>query len=135
MMADFQFPPPYPCGLSSHICPFTIRCEEIDKAALLIKDAGSFARVAIGEKQLSVSDPATYMEPPSRRWAESGGCPAYNGLLNAGSPATVLCQLVDVQLHSYIAEKFCEGGGNVYCPIWRAERNKMNVPNSGTEEE
>lgn len=118
-----SLPAPYPCRKSLPNCPYTIRCWEIDDAADLIRSADAFAQAAIADEQLvECHDPKTgyvVMEKPNRRFAEEGGCPAYAGLLNSGSHASVICQLAGVQLHDYIQDKFCKYGRKVYCPIFR----------------
>lgn len=114
------------------VCPYTMRCNEIDAAALLITDPDAFALEAEEGRQLSTDDPAVFLERPSKAFVAGGGCPAYGGLLNSGCPATVICRLVDPQLHSYVEVKFCEKGRNVYCPIWRAkwkDMKKEDMPN------
>ena len=68
----------------------------------------------------------------SRAWRERGGCPAYQGLLNAGSRAAVQCGLVSIPLHDYVGVKFCESGRRIYCPIWNekgaAENQVADTP-------
>ena len=117
----YYLPEPYPCGKSMSVCPYTMRCNEIDAAAVLIVDPDAFAAEAAEAQQLSPDDPAVFLEKPHKAFALDGGCPAYDGLLNAGSCATVICHLAGLQLHSYLGEKFCKAGRNVYCPIWRAK--------------
>ena len=125
-------PAPYPCRKAPPNCPYTIRCWEIDGAAELIRSAAAFAQAAIADEQLQeISDPKVGFvfldDKPNRRFHEEGGCPAFAGLLNSGSRASVLCQLADVQLHDYIQEKFCRLGRNVYCPIWREKGDQAYV--------
>lgn len=118
---SYYLPEPYPCGKSMSICPYTMRCDEIDAAAVLIVDPDAFAKAVAGDQQLSEDAPATYLAKPRKSFTAEGGCPAYGGELNTGNCATVICQLVKPQLHSYIGEKLCKYGRNVYCPIWRAK--------------
>lgn len=134
LMGDL--PAPYPCGQTTHICPYTLRCREIDEYALLISGAEAFANAAAAEAPLFPSNappqvlalaravglpirPAVFWNKPSRRFREEGGCPSYVGHLNGGAESTVVCALVSVQLHDYCELKFCEKGRKVYCPIWR----------------
>lgn len=118
-------PPPYPRMAHSKPSPFTLRCDEIDDAAELIRDPDAFAEAAKGDRVLSVDDTTCYcfLEKPDglyiRHFTEEDGCPAFKGILNAGSTSNVLCRLTDVQLHIYCSLKFCEKGRRVYCPIWR----------------
>ena len=63
-------------------------------------------------------------DKPNRRFLEEGGCPAFAGLLNGGSRASVLCRLADVQLNDYLQWKFCRSGRKVYGPIWREKGEK-----------
>lgn len=127
-------PAPYPRNDLGALCPFTIRCNEIDEAATLISDPNMFAQAAKGDRVLDsgagfTSEAHAFHEKPDgpyiRHFTEEGGCPAFRGLLNAGSTANVLCALVDVQLHDYCQLKFCEKGRKVYCPIWRAKRKTL----------
>lgn len=128
LKTESGLPEPYPCGKSQSLSPVSIRCKEIDEAALLIRDAAAFARAAIADKQLvETRDPAIghcfLDDKPNRAFLEAGGCPAYHGTLNAGSRAAVLCGLADVQLSDYCYWKFCMKGRKVYCPIWREKGN------------
>lgn len=111
-------PPPYKSkpGFS----PFELRCMEIDEAALLVRDPDAFAETAAA-KEMVEAGPCTFHEKPSRKFAERGGCPFYQGQLNYGYGSNVLCAAVHPQLHSYVAIKFCEDGQKAYCPIWRAK--------------
>lgn len=127
-MAD-TLPAPYPIREDRGFSPFERRCSEIDEAALLISDPAAFANVAKGDRVLDPdaaynSESHAFLEKPDgpfiRHFTEEGGCPAFRGILNAGSTATVLCNLTSVQLHDYCHLKFCEKGRKVYCPIWRA---------------
>ena len=128
-MDEKTLPPPYPRMAHSKPSPFTLRCDEIDDAAELIHDPDAFAEAAKGDRVLSEGDTSCYcfLEKPDgpyiRHFTEEDGCPAFRGLLNAGSTANVLCALTDVQLHDYCQLKFCEKGRRVYCPIWRAKGN------------
>ena len=128
-MADLA-PPPYPCGMSRHICPYTLRCAKIDDAALLAASADGFAAAAAGE-DLS-GEQLLSLQKPGRAWRERGGCPAYQGLLNAGSRAAVQCGLVSIPLHDYVGVKFCESGRRIYCPNWNekgaAENQVADTP-------
>lgn len=133
-MAD-NLPEPYPILPIRGHSPYELRCSEIDDAAVLIRDPESFALVAKGDRVLSEGDPGhTFLEKPDgpyiRHFSEEGGCPAFRGILNAGSTANVVCGLTDVQLHSYCSVKFCEKGRKVYCPIWKARGGQM----AGSEE-
>lgn len=123
---SYYLPEPYPRGKAMTISPYTMRCDEIDAAAVLITDPDAFAKEAAEDRQLSEDDPATFLEKPHKSFALEGGCPAYDGVLNRGCPATVICRLVEPQLHSYIGEKFCKAGRNVYCPIWRSKWKALN---------
>lgn len=120
-----DLPEPYPCGKSNWDCPYTRRCAEIDAAAELITDPDAFAAEVAEDPQLSTEAPAVFFEKPNKAFTSDGGCPAYAGMLNSGCPATVVCRLVDLQLHSYLEVKFCEKGRNVYCPIWRAKGERL----------
>lgn len=111
---------PYPCGKSTHICPFTIRCMKIDDAALITHDPDVFARMAIADEQLSEDMPAVFKDKPGRRFLEAGGCEFFRAHYNGGSRSSLVCALVDVQLHNYVEVKFCEAGRKVYCPIYKA---------------
>ena len=122
-----KLPEPYSSSPESHISPFTLRCDEIDAAAMLIIDPEAFAEAARGDRELDPeadirSDAHAFYEKPDgpyiRHFTEEGGCPAFRGILNAGSTANVLCDLTRVQLHVYCEEKFCKNGRKVYCPIW-----------------
>lgn len=129
-MNDRNLPPPYPRQPSTRPSPFTIRCDEIDDAAEVIHDPDAFAEAAKGDRVLCEGDPSCYcfLEQPDgpylRHFTEEDGCPAFKGVLNAGSTANVLCALTDVQLHDYCQLKFCEKGRRVYCPIWQAKGPK-----------
>ena len=120
-------PEPYIQSPNKHISPYTLRCDEIDAAAMLISDPKAFAEAARGDRVLDpeadiYSDAHAFYEKPDgpfiRHFTEEGGCPAFRGILNAGSTANVLCDLTTVQLHDYCEEKFCSKGRKVYCPIW-----------------
>lgn len=125
-------PPPYPIRPDRDMSPFCIRCSEIDEAALLIRYAETFAAAAHSDEVLEVVDDPERgfccLEKPDgpelRGFTREDGCPAFRGMLNAGSTSSVLCALVDVQLHTYCSVKFCEKGRRVYCPIWR-EKGEM----------
>ena len=130
-MSEKNLPPPYPRQpTEGKASPFSLRCDEIDAAALLIRDPDTFAEAAKSDRVLSTeadfhSPEHAFFEKPDgpfiRHFAEEDGCPAFRGLLNAGSTASVLCALTEVQLHDYCQLKFCEKGRRVYCPIWRAK--------------
>ena len=126
-MDEKKLPPPYPRMAHSKPSPFTLRCDEIDDAAELIHDPDAFAEAAKGDRVLSEGDTSCYcfLEKPDgpyiRHFTEEAGCPAFKGVLNAGSTSNVLCGLTDVQLHIYCSLKFCEKGRRVYCPIWQAK--------------
>lgn len=129
MAMDDKWPKPYPISESRGFSPFELRCSEIDEMALLISDPEVFAEAAKGDRVLDPNDVHTsedhgFLEKPDgpfiRHFTEEGGCPAFRGILNAGSTATVLCELTSVQLHDYCQVKFCEKGRKIYCPIWRA---------------
>lgn len=126
-------PPPYE-GKQTDFSPYSLRCAEIDQAALLVKDPNAFAALA-AEPEVSSRDLYVTLERPSKKFLAEGGCPCYQGKLNCGSGANILCEAVREQLHSYIGLKFCEGGRKAYCPIWQAESRKQIVPNLDTEEE
>ena len=118
-----QLPPPYPIRPDRDLCPFTIRCNEIDEAALLIRDSEAFAAAARSDEVLEESEaPFCFLEKPDgpyiRNFSKEDGCPAFRGVLNAGSTSSVVCALTEQQLHSYCQVKFCEKGRRVYCPIW-----------------
>ena len=135
MLENCNVPEPYPILPTRGHSPFELRCSEIDDAAVLIRNPESFALAAKGDRVLSEGDPhPTYLEKPDgpylRHFTEEGGCPAFRGILNAGSTANVVCGLADVQLHSYCSLKFCEKGRKVYCPIWKARGSQMAVPES-----
>ena len=132
-MDEKNLPSPYPRQPSTRPSPFTLRCDEIDDAAELIHDPDAFAEAAKGDRVLrtdaSIHDPEhAFFEKPDgpyiRHFTEEDGCPAFRGVLNAGSTANVLCALTDVQLHDYCQLKFCEKGRRVYCPIWQAKGPK-----------
>lgn len=127
------FPPPYERKLDD-FSPYSLRCAEIDQAALLVKDKNAFAALA-AEQEVSPQEFGVFLERPSKRFLAEGGCPYYRGSLNYGSGANVLCEAVQEQLYGYIETKFCEGGRKIYCPIWQAECNKLIVPKLGTKEE
>ena len=126
-MCEKKLPPPYPIRPVREFCPYIIRCNEIDEAALLIQDAEAFAAAARSDEVLEViSNPSRghcFLEKPDgpylRGFTQEDGCPAFRGMLNAGSTSSVLCALTTQQLHSYCEIKFCEKGRRVYCPIWR----------------
>ena len=127
---DAPFPPPYksgPCDFS----PYSRRCAEIDSAALLVKDPEAFAALA-AEPEVSQREPGVFWDRPSKKFLEEGGCPCYQGMLNYGSGANVLCEAASQQLHDYVGIKFCEGGRKIYCPIWQAESKTQNVSKLGT---
>jgi len=115
---EAPLPPPYPEGAPS-LSPYGLRCAEIDEAALLLRDTDAFAEAA-AEPDLSPYDNGVYLEKPTKKFVERGGCPFYRGRLNSGSGANVLCAGTRRQLHGYIGDKFCEEGRKAYCPIWRA---------------
>ena len=128
-MSEEKLPAPYPRIPSIKACPFLQRCDEIDEAALLITDPEAFAQAAKGDRVLDPdadfrSEAHAFLEKPDgpfvRHFTEEGGCPAFKGLLNAGSCCNVVCALTTVQLHDYCQMKFCEKGRKVYCPIWKA---------------
>ena len=127
MTDEKALPPPYPIRPDRYLSPFCIRCNEIDEAALLIRDAVAFAKAAHSDEVLvETSDPAQgvcFLEKPDgpylRGFTQEDGCPAFRGILNAGGTSSVLCALTEVQLHTYCSVKFCEKGRRVYCPIWR----------------
>ena len=132
MTDEKKLPPPYPIRSDRGMSPFCIRCNEIDVAALLIRDAETFAAAAHSDKVLEeTNDPAKgfcFLEKPDgpelRGFTREDGCPAFRGILNAGSTSSVLCALTAQQLHSYCSLKFCEKGRRVYCPIWREKGEK-----------
>lgn len=124
-------PPPYERKLDD-FSPYSLRCAEIDQAALLVKDKNAFAALA-AEQEVSPQEFGVFLERPSKRFLAGGGCPCYQGSLNYGSGANVLCEAVQEQLHGYIETKFCEDGRKIYCPIWQAECNKLIVPNLDTK--
>lgn len=134
-MAD-KLPEPYPVREDRGFSPFELRCSEIDEMALLISDPVAFAEAARGDRVLDPdaaynSEAHAFLEKPDgpfiRKFTEEGGCPAFRGILNAGSTANVLCDLTPVQLHDYCHLKFCEKGRKVYCPIWRARGGVKNA--------
>lgn len=114
-------PAPYP--RAEHrivpLSPWNLECDSIDKAAELC-DVNGFIETATSAVQLE-EGLGVFLEPPSKRFRETGGCPYYKGELNGGSPCTVLCAAVPQQLHSYVGTKFCEDGRKIYCPIYRAQ--------------
>lgn len=124
-----NLPAPYPRMAHSKPSPFTLRCDEIDDAAELTRDPNAFAEAAKGDRELAEGDTTCYcfLEKPDgpylRRFTDEDGCPAFKGVLNAGSTSNVVCALTDVQLHIYCSLKFCEKGRRVYCPIWQAKGN------------
>lgn len=132
MADEMKLPPPYPIRPDRELCPFTIRCNEIDEAVLLIRDAEAFAAAARSDRVLgATSDPRRghcFLEEPDgpyiRNFSKEDGCPAFRGVLNAGSTSSVVCALTEQQLHSYCQVKFCEKGRRVYCPIWREKGEK-----------
>lgn len=104
------------------LSPWCQECDCIDEAAELCGVNG-FVETAASAVQLEEGG-IVFLEPPSKRFREHGGCPYYQGLLNSGSPCTVLCSAVPQQLHSYVATKFCEGGRKIYCPIYREKQKE-----------
>lgn len=135
-MNSNDLPAPYPRIPGNNMSPFSRRCDEIDAAALLIRDPDAFAETAKDEEPVYLdahylSRQHAFLEKPDgpylRHFTEEGGCPAFRGLLNAGSHANVWCSLTDVQLHGYCELKFCVKGRRVYCPIWRAKGEKFNA--------
>lgn len=136
-------PAPYPRNDIGPLCPFTIRCNEIDKAATLLSNPDMFAQAAKGDRVLDPeadfrSEAHAFYEKPDepyiRHFTEEGGCPAFRGKLNAGDTSNVLCALVDMQLHVYCQLKFCEKGRKVYCPIWLARSQQLNEPKEEDDE-
>lgn len=117
-------PAPYPrakyriCQLS----PWNLECDRIDEAAELCGVDG-FVEAATSAVQLEEGF-GVFLEQPSKRFREAGGCPYYKGELNSGCPSTVLCASVPQQLHSYVGVKFCEGGRKIYCPIYREKQKE-----------
>ena len=132
MAQDAPVPPPYE-SKTVNFSPYSRRCAEIDRAALLVKEPEAFAALA-AEPEVSQRDPGVYWERPSKKFSEAGGCPCYQGLLNYGSGANVLCEAASRQFHDYVGVKFCEGGRKIYCPIWRAKNKSQIVSKSDTEE-
>lgn len=130
---DAHVIPPYESKLVK-FSPYCLRCDEIDRAALLIKDKNTFAALA-AEPEVSLWDPGVFLERPSKKFFAEGGCPCYQGELNYGSGSNVLCKAVNEQLHGYLNLKFCVGGRKIYCPIWKAENNQMIVSNLDAKEE
>lgn len=126
-------PPPYESKLLN-FSPYSLRCAEIDQAALLVKDKNAFAALA-AEPEVSHRAPGVFRELPSKKFFAEDGCPRYQGELNYGSGVNILCEAVQEQLHSYVGLKFCEGGRKIYCPIWQAERDQQIVPNLGTKDD
>ncbi len=116
---EAPLPPPSPERESS-LSPYSLRCAEIDEVALLLRDPEAFASAA-AEPALSPRDGGVYLERPSKKFIERGGCPFYQGCLNGGSGANVLCAGTPRQLHGYVKVKLCEEGRKAYCPIWRAK--------------
>lgn len=112
-----QPPPPYRSEPGSS--PYVLRCMEIDEAALLIQDPDAFAEAAADPEIVKMN--AAFHERPTRKFAERGGCPFYQGRMNCGSGSGVLCEAVRPCLHGYVEIKFCGDGRKVYCPIWRAK--------------
>lgn len=123
-------PPPYESKMTN-LSPYSRRCAEIDSAALLISSKNDFTTLA-SEPEVSSRDPGVFLERPSKKFLAKGGCPCYEGELNFGSGSNILCAAVREQLHGYVGVKFCEGGRKIYCPIWKAENNKLIVPKLGT---
>lgn len=116
-------PPPY--EHSPGTSPYSLRCAEIDAAAMLIRDPSAFAEAA-ADLNSSAEQKYGFCEKPPKNFFAADGCPFYLSRLNFGSSAVVLCDAVRPHLHGYIQFKFCEGGRKVYCPIWRA-LNKRDV--------
>ena len=118
-------PLPYKSG-PGDFSPYSLRCTEIDSAALLVKNPEAFAALA-AEPEVSQRDPGVCWDRPSKKFLEEGGCPCYQGMLNYGRGAHVPCEAASQQLHDYLGVKFCEGGRKIYCPIWQAESKTQNV--------
>lgn len=114
----YYLPEPYSCGQGT-LCPYTIRCNEIDDLTLLVRDAGAFAQAAAAERQLSGDRRACYFRKPSKRQISEDLCPFFAGSWSDGAVTNVVCSLAPVQLHGYCEIKLCESGRKVYCPIWR----------------
>ena len=129
---DAPIPSPYESKAAS-LSPFCRRCNEIDSAALLIKDPEAFAALA-AEPEASTQDFGTFLERPNKKFLATGGCPYYRGKLNYGNGTNILCDAVRQQLHDYVSIKFCEDGRKIYCPIWRAKNKSQIVSKSDTEE-
>ena len=134
-MSTDNLPAPYPRNPGGPVTPWTLQCDAIDDAAALIRDPDAFAEVAKSDRVLDPdaefhSEAHAFFEKPDgpfiRHFTEEGGCPAFRGILNAGSTANVLCDLTTVQLHNYCQVKFCEKGRKAYCPIWRARGGADN---------
>ena len=124
-MSDSPKPAPYPRS-NNRICPlspWSLECDRIDEAAELC-DINGYIAAATSTTQLEEGF-GVFLEPPSRQFREHGGCPYYQGMLNSGSPCTVLCAAVSQQLHSYVETKFCEGGRKIYCPIYRERQVEL----------
>ena len=129
---DATVPPPYEAN-PADFSPYSWRCAEIDSAALLVKDPEAFAALA-AEPEISHRDHGVYLERPSKKFLAEGGCPCYQGQLNYGSGANILCKAASQQLHDYVGVKFCEGGQKIYCPIWRVWSGQQNVSKLDTKE-
>ena len=129
---DAPLPLPYE-SKQTDFSPYSLRCAEIDQAALLVKDKNAFAALA-AEPEVSHRAPGVFRELPSKKFFAEGGCPRYQGELNYGSGVNILCEDVQGQLYSYVGLKFCEGGRKIYCPIWQAEHDQQIVPNLGTKD-
>lgn len=134
-MPNDKMPAPYSRTPRLHASPWSLQCDAIDDAADLIKDPDAFAEVAKSDRILDPdaefnSKAHAFLEKPNgpfiRHFTEEGGCPAFRGILNAGSIANVLCDLTTVQLHNYCQSKFCEKGRKIYCPIWRARGDELS---------
>ena len=84
MTAEKTLPPPYPIRPDRDMSPFCIRCNEIDEAALLIRDAEAFAEAAHSDKVLEERGaPVCFLEKPDgpylRGFTQEDGCPAFRG--------------------------------------------------------
>lgn len=87
MTGEKTLPPPYPIRPDRGMSPFCIRCNEIDEASLLIRDAEAFAAVAHSDEVLEeISDPSRgfcFLEKPDgpylRGFTREDGCPAFRG--------------------------------------------------------
>lgn len=125
-------PPPYE-GKPS-FSPYGLRCAEIDDAAQLLRRPDAFAAAA-SEPDISRRDAGVFLERPSRKFLERGGCPFYLGALLSGHISNILYGAVGPQLHGYVEVKFCEEGRKAYCPIWRAKNGRQIVSESDTSKE